>query len=91
LKLKVMNTSTVAALIIRDKIARSRERIARWDKEAGEVEPSWTGGPYYRQFCEGMAGAAREKSRQLEAELKHLPGYRGEPELADKDHCRLCA
>ena len=64
-----MNHQTDPALIT-NRIARRRERIARWDKEAGEVESSWTGGPEYRRFCEGMAGAAREKLAELEAELK---------------------
>jgi stearoyl-CoA desaturase (delta-9 desaturase) len=61
-------------LTIAQRIARRRERIARWDKEADEVETSWTGGPEYRRFCERMAGAARESLAVLEAELQQ---YRG--------------
>ena len=60
------------ALKITKGIARRRQRIARWEKEADEVEAWWTGGPDYRVFCEGMAGAARKKKAEFEAELKQL-------------------
>jgi hypothetical protein len=70
MKEKAMNPQTNPALKITNRIARRRERIARWDKEADEVESSWAGGPEYRRFCEAMAGAAREKLAELEAELK---------------------
>jgi hypothetical protein len=60
---------------IESRIARLRERIARWEKEAGEIETLWTGGPAYRKFCEGMAGAAREKQAELEKEGKRLQAY----------------
>jgi hypothetical protein len=71
---KVMNLQTDPVLKIESGIARMRERIAKWDAEADEVEASWTGGPEYRKFCQGMAGAAREKKEDLEAELKQLNG-----------------
>lgn len=53
-------------------IARRTERIARWDKEADQVETLWTGGSEYRKFCEEMARAAREKKAELEAELEQF-------------------
>jgi hypothetical protein len=62
------------ALRIEMRIARRRARTAKWDKEADEVEASWIGGLDYRRFCEEMAGAAREKQVELEAELKQLRG-----------------
>ncbi len=40
-----MNPQTDPPLAIKNRIARRRERIAKWDKEADEVETSWTGGP----------------------------------------------
>ena len=59
-----------------DRIARTNERIAKWDKEAGEVElggslalATWSGGPDYKRFCQEMAGAARDKKLELETEL----------------------
>jgi hypothetical protein len=72
MKEQAMNPQT--DLKTTSRIARRRERIARWDKEADEVESWWTGGPEYRRFCEGMAGAAREKLAELEAELKLAAG-----------------
>jgi hypothetical protein len=74
MKEKAMIPQTDPALKIMNRIARRRERIAKWDKEAGEVEALWTGGPDYRRFCEAMAGAARAKKAELEAELRHLHG-----------------
>jgi hypothetical protein len=74
MKEKAMIPQTDPALKITTRIARRRERIAKWDKEADEVETSWTGGPEYKKFCEGMAGAARKKKAELEAELKQLRG-----------------
>ncbi len=70
MKEKAMLPQTDPALKITNRIARRRERMARWDKEADEVETSWTGGPAYRKFCEGMAETARAKKAELEAELK---------------------
>jgi hypothetical protein len=64
-------------LKIESRIARTRERIARWDTEADEVEAFWTGGPDYRTFCQGMASAAQEKKEELEAKLKQLQGRQG--------------
>ena len=66
--------------------------MAKWDKEAADVEPSWIGGPDYIKFCQGMAGAAREKQAELEAELKHLQGndsaarQEGESTMSDQSH-----
>ena len=65
LKENAMNSPTDPVLKFKSRIARRRERIAKWDQEADEVETWWTGGPEYRKFCEGMAGAAREKKRNL--------------------------
>lgn len=70
-----MKLQTDPVLKIEGSIARTRERIARWDTEADEVEVSWTGGPDYRKFCQAMADAAREKKAALEAELKRLQGH----------------
>jgi hypothetical protein len=72
-----MKLQTDPVLKIESRIARTRERIARWDTEAGEIEALWTGGPDYRTFCQGMAGAAREKREELEANLKQLQGRQG--------------
>jgi hypothetical protein len=69
-----MNPQTNRVVNIQSRIARSRERIAKWDKEAAEVEPSWLGGLDYTRFCQGMARTAREKREELEAELKGLQG-----------------
>lgn len=57
---------------IQGRIARRSERIVKWDKEAAEVELSWTGGPDYKRFCQEMARAARVKRAELEAELAGL-------------------
>jgi hypothetical protein len=72
MKEKATIPQTDPALKITKRIARRRERIAKWDKEVDEVEASWTGGPEYRRFCEGMAGAARAEKAELEAELTQL-------------------
>ena len=62
------------ALKITNRIARRRERIAKWDKEAEEIESWWTGGPEYKRFCERMAGDARAKKEELEAKLEQSIG-----------------
>jgi hypothetical protein len=72
-----MRLQTDPVLKIESGIARRGERIAKWDTEAGAVEASWTGGVDYRTFCQGMAGAAREKKAELEAKLKQLQGPQG--------------
>src|SRR5947209_6219484 len=54
------------------RITRVRKRVAKWEREAGTVEASWTGGPDYTRFCQGMAKAAGEKKAQLEAKLRQL-------------------
>jgi hypothetical protein len=69
-----MNAGTDRAITIKSRIARRSERIAKWEKEALDVETSWTGGADYRRFCEAMAGDARVQKAELEAELKHLQG-----------------
>ena len=71
-KERAMKLQTDLASIIQSRIARRTKRIARWDKEAEEVETLWTGGPAYRKFCEEMARVAREKKAELEAELEQL-------------------
>jgi hypothetical protein len=53
-----------------NRIARRTGRIAHWDKQAAETESSWNGAVAYKKFCEAMAGAARSKMAELEAELK---------------------
>jgi hypothetical protein len=72
---KAMEPQTNPVLKIETRISRMRVRIARWEKEAAEIETLWTGGPAYREFCEGMARAAREKQAELEAEGKRLQAY----------------
>jgi len=67
-----MNLPIDPALRILSRIVCRRKRIAKWAKEADEVEDSWTGGVDYKKFCEDMAGAAREKEADLEAELRRL-------------------
>lgn len=79
-----MKVPTDPVLKIERGIARMRERIANWDTEADEVEASWTGGPEYRKFCRGMAGAARQKKEELEAELKQL---QGQPNRNERKRC----
>jgi hypothetical protein len=74
LKERAMNPQTDPSLRIKSRIARRMERIAKWEKEADEIETSWPGEPDYRMFCEGMARAAREKKAELEAELIHAQG-----------------
>jgi hypothetical protein len=69
-----MKPQTNSGSSIESRIARRTERIARWDREADEVETSWTGGAEYRKFCEGMARSARATKAELEAALKHLKG-----------------
>jgi len=69
-----MIPQTGPALKITNSIARRRERIAKWDKEADEIETWWTGGPEYRRFCQGMAGDARAKKEELEAKLRQFDG-----------------
>ena len=75
-----MKLQTDPVLKIESKIARRRERIARWDTEAGEVEAFWTGGPDYRAFCQGMARAAREK-KELGPVVCRIPVQRTIDEL----------
>jgi hypothetical protein len=74
LEVKAMNPQANPALTIENRIARRRERIARWEKEAVGIDPFWSDGDEYRRFCEGMAATAREKKAQLEAELEHSCG-----------------
>ena len=69
-----MNSHSDPALNIESRIARRRDRIARWEKEAEGADLFWSGGDDYRQFCEGMAAAAREKKTELETELEHARG-----------------
>jgi len=56
------------------RIARGRARTAKWDGEAAAVELWWLGGPAYKHFCEQLAGSARQKTAELEAELHHVYG-----------------
>jgi hypothetical protein len=60
--------------VITNRIERRTERIARWDKQAADIETSWNGAAAYREFCEAMSRAARAKKAELEVELKRLPG-----------------
>jgi chromosome segregation ATPase len=69
-----MKVQTDPVLNLQSRIARRRERIAKWDTEAREIEASWTGGPDYKTFCQGMAEAARKKKEELEAKLEQLQG-----------------
>jgi hypothetical protein len=69
-----MKPQANSASSLESRIARRTDRIARWDREAGEVETSWTGGAEYRKFCEGMARSARATKADLEAALKHIKG-----------------
>lgn len=72
-----MNPQTDLVSRILSRIARRTERIARWDREADQVEISWIGASEYRKFCKEMAKAAREKKADLEAELKQFPEWPG--------------
>jgi hypothetical protein len=72
LKETALITQFDPASAIKSRIARMRARITRWDREAGGVETWWVGGSAYRQFCEGMARAAREKESELETALGPL-------------------
>jgi hypothetical protein len=67
-----MNHETDPDSIVRRRIARTRDRIARWNGEADAAEVAWVGWPEYTKFCAAMAENAREKSAELEAELKQL-------------------
>jgi hypothetical protein len=67
-----MNPEADLALMTQRRIARRKERVARWDKEADGIESTWVGGPAYRAFCRDMAGAARETTAELERELQQL-------------------
>jgi hypothetical protein len=67
-----MDHETDPDAIIKRKIARTTDRIARWDREAGAGEVAWVGWPEYQKFCATMAEAAREKSARLEVELQRL-------------------
>ncbi len=69
-----MNPQPAPPLPIESRIARKRERIARWGKEAEGAGPFWSGGDDYRKFCEGMAAAARKQIAELEAELTRARG-----------------
>ena len=67
-----MNSQIDPVLELKSRIARSKERSCKWENEANGAETSWTGGYAYREFCKGMARAAREKQVKLEAQLQHL-------------------
>ncbi len=68
----VMPLQTDSVLKIESRIARTRDRIAKWNAEVDIIEALWAGGPEYRTFCEAMAQAARKKIAELEAELQQF-------------------
>lgn len=66
-----MPTQTDPVSVLKRRIVRSQARLDKWDQEVAAIEPWWLGGPAYKQFCDQLAGAARQKNAALEAELKY--------------------